>query len=138
MDYFKPLLDPSYWFNITAMPFMPIIDKLLLIVLYGLLIAGIGFTVYAKYGKKMEKYLKRLLKRYASALTTAGAIGLLLYAFTWQRVPVLSMRFFFVLWFVLFAYWIWTIVRFQIKELPARRKMREEQMAREKWLPKKK
>ncbi len=138
MEYLKPLLSPLYWFNTTATPFLPLIDKMVLILLYGLLIAGIGCAVYAKYGKKMEKYLKRLLRRYASALTTAGAIGLLLYAFTWQRVPILSMRFFFVLWFVLFAYWIGTIVRFQIKELPARRKLREEQIAREKWLPKKK
>jgi len=138
MDYIKPLLSFSYWFNTTAIPFLPAVNKLVLITLYGLLIAGIACAAYAKLGKKLEKDLKRLLRKYAGALTTAGVVGLMFYAFTWQRVPFLSMRFFFVLWFALFAYWIWTIIRFQTKELPERRKMREEQAKREKWLPKKK
>ncbi len=137
MDYLTPLLRPGYWFSTTAIPFLPIIDKLVLIFLLGLVISGIGCFVYAKYGKGLAKYLKRLLRRYANLLTTAGGVGLLLYAFTWQRVPFLSMRFFFVLWAVLFGYWLWTIIRFQWKELPAKRKLREEQMERNKWLPKK-
>lgn len=138
MEYIEPILKLSYWFNMTAIPFLPAVDKAVLIVLYGLLVAGIACAIYAKLAKKMEKDMKRLLRRYASAATTAGVFGLLLYSFTWQRVPFLSMRFFFVIWFAVFAYWFWIIIRFQMKELPVRRKMREEQAAREKWLPKKK
>jgi len=138
MNYLLPLLKFSYWFNFTAIPFLPLVDKVLLVFLYGVLIAGIGCWVYAKFGKKLEKDRKKLLRRYANLLTTAGFIGLLLYAFTWQRIPFLSMRFLFVLWVLLFGYWLWTIVRFQWKELPLKRQLRKEQAERNKWLPKKK
>lgn len=138
MEYILPLLSFSYWFGTAPQPFLPVVNNIVLIVLYGLLVAGGACGFYAKFGKKLEKDLKRLLRDYSSALTTAGAVGLLLYAFTWQRVPFLSMRFFFVIWAALFGYWIWTIARYQINVLPEKRQLREEQAERNKWLPTKK
>ena len=138
MNYLIPLFSLRYWFDSTPIPFLPIIDKIILFVLFGFIIGGIGCLVYRKMAKGLEKYLKKLLRRYANLLITMGAVGLMLYAFTWQRVPFLSMRFFFLLWAILLAYWFWIILRFQLKELPIQKKKRHEQMERDRWLPKKK
>jgi amino acid transporter len=135
MDYITPLFRLSYWFSPFTVPFLPLVDKLVLIFMAALLIAGVACGVYAKYEKKLPKDTKKLLRRYSEALSTAGVSGLILYGFTWQMIPYLSMRFWYVVWFAVFGFWIWTIIRFQLKELPARKKMREEQAERAKWIP---
>lgn len=131
-----PLLSPAYWFNLTAVPFMPWFDLTLAIVCAGLFVIGIGLSIYAFWAKDLERSARKIYKRYAGLAATAGASGLLLWFFNSQGVPMLSMRVFWIVWFLIFAYWAYVIIQYQYKELPAQKIEREKKEALRKWWPK--
>lgn len=131
-------LKPSYWFSAYPAPFILIVDRAILILMLALFVAGIAVYVYRRLSKGQSKEIKRLFTRYAECLSTAGVAGLILYLFTWQQIPILSMRILYLVWAIGFGFWGYVILRYQFKELPRKREEREARMAYEKWLPKKK
>ncbi|MBU1348533.1 hypothetical protein KJ781_00475 [Patescibacteria group bacterium] len=130
-----PLLQLSYWFDSLPPPFLPVIDRSLLAVFGILLVAGIIARIVAsRHG--WEKMTKRLVARSGGMLTTLGAFGLVLYALSYERVPVLSSRLGYLLWVGLLGWYVWKTYRFIRVEIPSVQKRREEREQLEKWLPK--
>jgi hypothetical protein len=134
MNIPPPLL-PSFWFNPTPPPFVPMFDYSLLGLFGLMLVAGIALRIVAmKQG--WEKMTRRLFVRTAGMLMTLGAFGLMLYALSLERVPVLSARLGFLIWAGLFIWYAWKTYHFIRVEIPATKKRREEREQAEKWLPK--
>jgi len=133
----QDILTLHYWFSFRAIPFVPVAERSLL-ALFGIFtLVGIGTTLFL-LKKCYAKTTKRALGKFASLLTWSGLIGLLLWLFTYQGVPVLSMRFFYVPWAVWVVWGFVSIYRYLWVEVPRKQKEYEERMEREKWLPKKK
>lgn len=132
-----PLLTPGYWFNPTPPPFMPAVEWVLLAFFSLVTLAGITAHVYAKRSG-WEKLKRRALGRAGTAAITMGLTGLLLYAFYYEHVVGLSMRFFYIVWLIGAGYWAWTIYRYATVTIPEFHKKRTEREHFEKWLPKKK
>lgn len=130
----SPLL-PSFWFNPTPPPFLPLIDHILLALFGVMLVAGIAARVLAMK-KGWEKMTRRLLDRTGGRLMTLGVFGFLLYALNFERVPVLSARLGFLVWAGLVVWYAWQTQHFIRVEVPAAQKRREEREQTEKWLPK--
>lgn len=134
--YLKPLLSWHFWFTALPQPFTQWAGRFLLILMLALLLGGVGIRAYVQLVHGLEKDRRRLLRRIALCLFSAGFSGLILYGFTWQEVPLLSMRFFYVVWFVSFAAWGFVIGKYALKDLPLLRAEQAERAAYEKWLPK--
>lgn len=133
----QELLTLHYWFSIRAIPFLPVVERGLLVFFGIFTVVGIGTSLFLLRGG-FAKPTKRALGTFASLLTWSGLVGLLLWLFTYQGVPVLSMRFLFVPWIVWVVWGFVSIYRCLWVEVPEKQKLYEERMAREKWLPKKK
>jgi len=133
--YLRPLWDLRYWFAIRSEPFNSWAGWIVLGVTAALAVAGIGFRLWMR-GRTIEKLTRRVYRRISALLISAGLTGLLLDWFTGQRVPVLGMRFFFLIWLFSHGLWGYFIWRHAVKELPALRAKWAEQQAYEKWLPK--
>lgn len=132
-----PMLSLDYWFSIRPIPFTPAVERGLLVFFAVFAVVGIAaYLVPLKRG--FSKPAKRALSRFASLLTWSGITGLILWTFSYQQVPALSMRFLFVLWLIWPIWGFYAIYRYLWVELPKKEKMREERIEREKWLPKKK
>lgn len=129
------LLRPGYWFSVQALPFLSWSGYVVLLLMVALLLASLALWFIAREGK-FDKEDRRIYRRFSHVCLWAGIVGLILYALTWLRVPVLSMRIFFVVWFLGFGYWAWTIARYKLRELPILRTKAAERAAYEKWLPK--
>ena len=71
-------------------------------------------------------------------LIITGVVGLLLYAFAYERAVYLSMRIWLVVWFVWVVFWARKVVRYVTVQIPEIQKQREEQAKMNKWLPKRK
>ncbi|MFA5129659.1 MAG: hypothetical protein WC477_01920 [Patescibacteria group bacterium] len=131
-----PLLTFSYWFSLSPQPFQPIVERVLLAVFAVMAIAGIAcYLVPLKRG--MDKGIKRALLRLGALLTWSGILALCLWFFSWQAIPMLSMR---ALYLPIAVWIVWGIVliaRSVWVDLPAQRKAEAERMERERWLPKK-
>jgi len=130
-----PLLRFSYWFNASPPPFSTAVGFGLLIFFAVLLVVGIAVQVIAPR-QKWEKMTKRLVARSGYMLTVLGSIGLVLYALSYERVPVLSARLGFLVWAAFLAYYAWQTYRFVRVEMPAVQKRREERERIDKWIPK--
>lgn len=130
-----PLLRADYWFNLQALPFLPIVDKAIAIFLVALLILS-GVLWYVSHSKQLEKDQRRIARRFSHLSLWAGIVGLILYSFTALRIPILSMRIFFLVWLLGFGWWKWTILRYAFKEMPMMKTKEAERAAYEKWLPK--
>jgi hypothetical protein len=133
----QDLLTLNYWFSLRVIPFTPAAERGLL-VLFGIFtIVGIGTTLFL-LKRKFAKPTKRALGKFASLLSWSGLFGLLLWLFTYQGVPVLSMRIFYIPW-VLWVIWgFYSIYKYLWVEVPGKQKIYDERIEREKWLPKKK
>ena len=135
MGFFRPFYDLMFWFDTRPVSFTPWANALLLWGMLAVLLAGIGVRVWLKK-QTMDKMARRVYRRLSALLITAGLIGLLLYWLTWAAVPVLSMRFFYLVWLFSFALWGYFIWRYAAHELPALQAKWAEKEAYEKWLPK--
>lgn len=135
-NWILPLFKPSFWFNIMAVPFMPWLERGLPVVLAAFFLGGLVAMVYARYAKGVGKDARRLWRRMGSSAFFAGFSGAVLLFFHWQRVPYLSMRFYWLCWLAGFGYWGYSIWHDEFRKLPGERAKEAERASYEKWLPK--
>ncbi len=134
LSWLTPLFHASFWFDLHTRPFSPWVDYLILALVLALLLSAFGVSWLRREAK--EKLVKRLWGSALAACVSAALIGLVLYAITWQRIPVLGMRIFWPIWFLAHAAWGISIYRRAQKQIPAARRTQAERQAYEKWLPK--
>ena len=132
-----PLLTLSYWFSIRPVPFGPVAERALLIVFAAFVLVGVAsYLVLLKRG--LSKTAKRAIGKFANLLTWSGIVALILWTFSFQGVPILSMRFLYVPWLIWVLWGFYAIYRYLWVEVPEKRKMYAEFQEKQKWLPKKK
>ncbi len=132
-----PLFTPAYWFSLSPQPFQPWAERFLLVAFGALFLAGIITWIIELKGGH-SKPVKRALGRAASHLSWTGLVGLLLWAFSYEHVSLLSMRAFYLAWLAWFALGAWYIFRYVWVEIPSQEARHRERTEREKWLPKRK
>lgn len=132
---FRPLLTLGFWFNPIALPFLPLVGRIILVLMALSVVIGLACWAVARYGTT-EREMKRFLRRMSALSLWAGIVGFVLYALNWQGVPVLSMRIFWLAWLGAFGYWKYVIMRDYVVEMPKRKAAQAERSAYEKWLPK--
>jgi len=86
----------------------------------------------------MDKMTRRAVSRAGVLLISAGLVGLMLYAFAYERVIYLGMRLWWIVWFIWIVIAAWRIVKFVRIEIPAANKERAAEAEFNKWLPKRK
>jgi hypothetical protein len=127
----------SYWFSVRPIPFVPLVEKLLVIgfgVLF--LLSLIGFGLLLKHG--WSKYTKTIIRRFANSWFWISLFGALLWSFTYEGVVILSMRIFYIpllIWFLWDFYWAFNYLRVDVPKWEQNIREREQKM---KWLPKRK
>lgn len=130
-----PLLRFDFWFHLQAVPFTPTLGKMIFWLMVGLFAVGIVVRLLL-LKSKWEKETRKNLRGVSALLLFSGATGLVFYAFTWQMIPVLSMRFFYLVWLFAYGWWAYRLVKHIYKDLPLLRQKNAERAAYEKWLPK--
>lgn len=135
MGYIKPLITLQFWFDMTPPPLLPVFYWAFFI-FFGLLIFA-GITSGRIYKKKKEDFILRFSAKYLKNwFYSAGAAGLLLMMFSYERVALFSSRFWFILWFVGFGVWLFFIIR-KLKVLPKKEEELNKKKEFVKYLPKK-
>lgn len=130
------ILTFNYWFSLYPLPLMPVLATGLLFVMLAILCLGIGLMIYARLAKGLTKPLRRAWRLFGTIVLWAGIVGLYVYAMTWQVVPLLGMRIWFVVWFVLFAWLIRGALCRLFTDIPAGQEADRVRSSYEKWLPK--
>lgn len=135
MNLIKPLLSLSYWFNYYATPFSPWSSKLILVLMALLAFAAIALLIWKGRMKDIAK--RHAASRIAICDLVAALVGLFLWFVTYEGVPFLSMRIFWVVWLFVFGAWKYLIYRNYKKDISnATMSHDPERAAYEKYLPK--
>lgn len=126
------LLTFSYWFNVRGGELALMGNRALVIFCLILAILFI-YTIFLK--KTKSKLFLKAFNRTQSFCFTNFFIGLLLFILTYERIPLLSARFWFIIWFISMLTWIYFIIK-QLKKIPLIKAEYEKKQELLKYLPK--
>lgn len=135
---YAAFLDYRYWLNLHPVPLGPSLVGSILSFFAWFLVASAALRVAARVVKKKDGRKSDLLLRFARPLSTTGILGLLFLFFSYEQVPLLGMRLWFLLTFVLLIAWVGRVVKFAVTEYPALRREDEEKARLRKYMPGKK
>lgn len=130
-----PLLNPLYWFDLTPPPIAPIFQYILLGLFAACFIGAIVLRLVSMRAG-MEKMLRRTLASASNRLIILFVSGAFLFMLSYEGIYALSMRFGFILWAALLAWYAWLTYKAVKVEIPAMHQRRTEREAFNKWLPK--
>jgi len=129
------LLSFNYWFLAQPAMFVSWAGTVLLVVFTALAVVGLVAKIYGVRAG-LDKFVRRAVQRAGTCLLSMGLVGLLHYFFVFERVPVLSMRIWLLVWLVAILLWAWSILRYVRVEIPKANAMKAERERLNKWLPK--
>jgi hypothetical protein len=126
----KNLLSTHFWFNNQPGPLLPSSSKIfiaLIIILF--VLAATAYFIKSKGG-----FYRQLYGKLGSFIISNGLIGLVLFFFSAEQIPLLSARFWLLLWVIGALTWFFFIVRYA-KSLPKKKKELEKEREFEKYIP---
>ena len=130
-----PVLTFSYWFDLTPPPIAPLFQYILLGI-FALCFVGATVLRLISMRAGLEKMTRRVLASASNRLIVLFVFGAFLFMLTYEGIYVLSMRFGYILWALLLAWYAWQTYKTVKVEMPAMQQRREERAALNKWLPK--
>lgn len=138
MINFTKLSELHFWFQIRPLP-MSKGFALAFLIFFALMIAAkVGIRMHvAKAKRELTKADKKLYDLIQSLLLTMGSLGILWTFFAYEGIPILSARFWLVLWIIGLIIWIYFIVRYYVLEYTDFKIKLAEKERLQKYLPKK-
>ncbi len=133
----RPLLNFQFWFDRTPAPLEASSSRLLFGTFAVMLILGAIIRMVATR-RTEDRYVTATFNRVGQMAVTMGMIGLVLFFFTYQEIPFLGSRFWYLFWGVGLIAWITSIVYYIKKIVPEKKKQEAELLERSKYLPGKK
>jgi|GEM_PF-1461750 len=133
------IVSPSFWFSLQWNPMTQKTAVLMFVVFALFVVVGILFWVLPKRIKGMKELdqpMRKALSRGGNVCVTTGLLGVFFTFTAFEQAGILSVRFWFLLIFILFASWGgWTIWRAHIT-VPAEREASALRQKFLKYLPK--
>lgn len=126
-----------YWFNLRPEPLSGRGQTSLKWFFLGLLIILVVNLLYLGW-KKKDKIIAKVVEKLAYWSAAMIVFGLVWYWFGYEGVPVLSARFWWLIWLAVFLGWLVLIIKYLVKDLPRQIKQRQQQEKIRKYLPRKK
>lgn len=135
MNFFQPLFTLSFWFSYHAKPFSPWTTKVILVISALLVLGGVIALIWKRAIR--DQVLRHHIADSASMMIVMGVTSLFLWFVTYEGVPFLSMRIFWLLWLGIVIWWSTVLLR-DYRIAKAQRVMTHdpEREAYEKYLPK--
>lgn len=131
--------DLIYWFSLEPQ-IMSLRGAILLgsFFAFFILLKVLGKIVFLRYKKDLSAPERRLMSKAESMLLTMGFAGVAWVFFAYQGLPILSARFWFLVWIVSFILWAYTLMHYALVALPEEIKKIKEKERFNRYLPKKK
>ena len=135
-------LDIAKFFNLPRLldlrPAIALNTVYFLLAVFAVLIIIATIIKIIKKTNKGDGFRQKLLEKYSVALFWLGVFGLILTWFRYERVNILSARFWLLVWFVGLIVWLAFVLKYQFKTVPAARQQLQKTQEFKKYLPKKK
>lgn len=114
---------------------IPAVEKVLFVAFLVMVVGAVALKLYS-LRKGHDKFLRKAMTRTAYATFWLGVFGLYLSAVNYERIYLLSSRFWYLVWLALFGIAAYRILKYVLKEIPAIHAKEAEREQANKWLPK--
>lgn len=131
---YAPLLDYRYWTNPRPVPLGPSLVGSIFAFFGWFVLAAVALYVASRFVRKNDKLKEEVLRRFSRALGLTALLGYTCLFFSYEQLPVLGMRFWFLLVLVLFVVWLARAINFAVRDYPTMQKVRAERENFEKYL----
>lgn len=133
LDFLKPFASFSYWFAQYSEPFAGggywgAVGTIGGAIVLGIVVRMVSFFI-------RETTWRKTLRRLAALAMTMGALAFISFFFTQISAPVLGSRFWFLLWVIVAAVWLFSILKYVIRVAPKERATRAQAQEYQKYLP---
>ncbi len=138
MDFlrgFAPLIDYRYWINPRPVPLGPSLVGGIFAFFAWFLVMALILWLVARGLKGVDKLRAGVFRRFASLLLSSGLLGLLVLFLAYEQLPLLGMRFWFLLVLVYFVARLSASVAYAVRDYPVLRTDAAERRRLEKYLP---
>ncbi len=125
------LLSLNLWFALSPGALLPVYHKALVVFIILLAVLALLFPFLGKRGKNVYNKIWRGLGSFSLSNVI---IGLIILFFTYEMIPLLSSRFWFLVWGAEMAAWLFFIAR-AAREIPKRKEQFEEEKKFKKYIP---
>ena len=136
INFLKAIIKPSYW--LTHQHPVPEFWVYFLGALFGLILILAIVSFFLSMKRIYMKPVRTLFAKLSGWAWFASIFGFFLLFCSVQQVGYLSARIFYIIWFIVSAIWLSSVIKYGIKDVPMRIQQRKEKEEREKYLPKKK
>lgn len=130
----RPLVQPSFWFDLTPVALAPFFERAFFVVFALFIIGGATLRIMGK-NSKTDKYQRILVRKAARIAMSFGILGFVIYFFTFEEIQFFGARFWFLLWLVGLVVAVVRLVRFYKKEVPLLRHRDQSRVEANKYLP---
>jgi len=127
----------SYWFHSSSVPMQPTVVQVLLTFFILLFLLSVIIRIVARRRRKeVDRYLTRTFRYFSSFCFVMSLFGFFLVFFTYEEVPFLGARFWYLLWLFIALVWLFFLWRYFFRIVPQKRSRSFEHKQKEKYLPK--
>lgn len=133
---FAPFLNIKYWFNARPVPLGPSLVGGIFAFFGWFIIATIILRVVAHGLKRQDPLKAGIFRRIATLLSTTGLLGIMFLFFSYEQLPFLGMRFWFLFLFLGFTVLLSKIALYVVRDYPSLKNERAEQQRLRRYLPK--
>ena len=126
------IFDLGFWFDKTPAALTPFFEKFFFIFFVLVLIGGLVVRIINKQ-RKHDTYITQVFYRFTSLLITMSILGLVWFFLTFEQIPLLGSRFWFLIWILGAAVWAFFILRFLKKDVPRLRAQDQVREERERY-----
>ncbi len=125
------LLSFKFWFTMRPPMLLPIYLKALI---FFIVVLGISIFVFSFLTKRKKSIYNRILRKLSNFCLGNVVIGLIILFFSYEMVPLLSSRFWFLIWGIEMAVWLFFIFRIT-REIPKKKEEMEKDKEFKKYIP---
>lgn len=134
MNFFFPLIDWSFWFDLTPIRMAPAFEAMFFGLFALAVIAGSIVRMVVRNGS-YEKYRGEFLKRIANICSYTGLVGLIWFFLTFEEIQFFGSRFWFLVILIGAAFAVFRVIRFAKKDVPVFQHREQSRADVNKYLP---
>jgi len=128
-------LDWHYWISSNPTALSSKVTMIILVFFALLVLAEIILRIYlSKFSSKIDKPMRKLFFKCESFLLWSSITGFFWLLFAYEGIPVLSAKYFMIIWFIIFAVWAFNISVYATKKMPLWRKAIKDKSNFDKYL----
>lgn len=120
----------TFWFNQHPGVLVPFWKTTLVVIIFSSLILSISTFII----KKRNNFYANISEKIFNFFTLNFFISLFIFFFNQESIPMLSSRFWYIVWFIIVAIWAIYIIRYALK-IPDKKRKFEKEKEFQKYLP---